>query len=292
MGMKMALGRSALVKIPVIAFFVCVFAVLSLVGSRQRAAASAFGPTPTHTNAPGEGNCTACHTDFALNSGEGMVEITGIPATYTSGQQFNIVVTATQANAVIYGFQFTAIDSNGQKVGTYTIPAASEDRIQLLQGLVGENMLREYMEHTSGGLSNGQFGSNSWAFTWTAPATSAGRVDFYATANCANSDGNTGGDYIYSTTKTTLPSAATPVSISGKVTTPSGLPLRNTKVVITDPMGVQTPAITSSFGLYSFTNVPSGANYTLSVQSKRYRFTPKILTPAGNLTNVDFIGLE
>ncbi|MFT3746594.1 MAG: carboxypeptidase regulatory-like domain-containing protein [Pyrinomonadaceae bacterium] len=290
--MKMALGRTAFVKLSIITVFICVFAVLTLIGNQQRAAASAYGPTPSHTSAPGEANCTACHTDYAVNSGEGMVEISGIPATYTSGQQFNIVVTATQLNAVIYGFQFTAIDSTGQKVGTYDIPAASEDRIQLLQGLVGQNMLREYMEHKSGGLSNGQFGFNSWQFNWTAPSTSVGRVDFYATANCANSDGNTSGDYIYATTTATVPAASTPISISGKVTTPTGLPLRNTKVILTDPANVQTPAFTSSFGIYSFTNVPSGANYTISVQSKRYRFSPKVMTPSGNLTNVDFVGLE
>lgn len=290
--MKMALGRKSFVKISIIAAFVCVFAVLSLVGSRQRAAASAFGPSPSHTNAPGEANCTACHTDFAVNSGEGSVEITGIPDTYTSGQQFNIVVTARQLDAVIYGFQFTAIDGNGQKVGTYDIPAASEDRIQLLQGLVGSNMLREYMEHKSGGLSNGQFGFNSWTFNWTAPATSAGQVDFYVAANCANSDGNTSGDNIYTATKSTVPAASTPVSIGGKVTTPAGLPLRNTKVILTDAANAQIAAFTSSFGIYSFPNVPSGVNYTVSVQSKRYRFSPRVLTPAGNLSNVDFVGLE
>ena len=290
--MKIALGRAALLKLAVIAIFVCLFTILSLVGSRQRAAASAFGPTPTHTNAPGEGNCTACHTDFALNSGTGSVEITGLPATYIGGQQFNIVVTATQADAVIYGFQLTAINGAGQKVGTFVIPPASDGRIQVLQGLVGASMLREYVEHTSGGLSNGQFGFNSWTFSWTAPAQSAGRVDFYATANCANSDGGTGGDYIYSTTKSTTPAAVTPVSIGGKVTSPTGLPLRNTRVILTTSAGVQTSAFTSSFGIYSFTNVPSGSNYTVSAQSKRYRFAPKTITPSANLTDLDFVGLE
>lgn len=289
----MAIGGSAILKIAIIAVFVCVFSVLSLVGARQRAFASAFGPSPSYTNAPGESNCTSCHTDNAINTGPGMVEITGIPATYTSGQQFNVVVTARQADAVIYGFQFTAISSaTGGKIGTYTIPAASTGRIQVLQGLIGGTLLREYMEHTSSGLSNGQFGFNSWSFTWTAPATSAGRVDFYATANCANSDGNTSGDNIYSTAASTSPGSSGPVTLGGKVTSPSGQPLRNVRVIITDPQGIQTSAVTSSFGIYSFSNVPSGANYTITAQSKRYRFAPRTLTPTANAADIDFVGLE
>lgn len=289
----MAVGKSVIVKLSIVAGFVSLFAVLSLVGSKQRAAASAFGPSPSYTNAPGESNCTACHTGSDINTGPGMVEITGIPATYTSGQQFNVVVTATQADAVIYGFQFTAISAaTGGKIGTYSIPPASNGRIQVLQGLIGGTLLREYMEHTSGGLSNGQFGFNSWSFTWTAPATSAGRVDFYATANCANSDGNTGGDSIYSTSRSTVPVISGTVTIGGKVTSPSGISLRNVKVILTNSLGVQTTTSTSSLGIYSFANVPPGSQYTISASSKRYRFAPRILTPNANATDLDLVGLE
>src|SRR5688572_13084940 len=77
-----------------------------------RSTASASGPTPGHTNAPGEGNCTACHTEFPVNSGTGNVQITGIPPNYLPGQQIPITVTLNQLNAVLYGFQLTAIDRN------------------------------------------------------------------------------------------------------------------------------------------------------------------------------------
>lgn len=290
---RIVIGKSAFFKLAVIGVVAVAITALSLFGARQRAAASAFGPSPVNTNAPGEGNCTSCHADFELNSGEGSIAITGVPATYTPGQQITVTVTTTQADAVIYGFQLTAVDQAGQKAGTFDIPAASDGRIQILQGVVGQNnIIREYVEHTSGGLSNGQFGFNSWVFTWIAPMQAAGKIDFYATGNSANSDGGTGGDYIYSTSKSTNSTAATPVSISGRVTTPSGLALRNTKVVLTDSTGAQTFAFTSSFGLYTFSNVPASATYTVGVQSKRYRFTPRSLTPDGNLNNVDFVGLE
>jgi mono/diheme cytochrome c family protein len=90
--------------------------------SSRVADASASGPTPSHTNAPGETNCTACHGDFGPNTGTGNILISGIPANYRPGQTIPITVTVNQSDAVIYGFQLTAIDRNGGRVGSYTLP--------------------------------------------------------------------------------------------------------------------------------------------------------------------------
>ena len=101
---RIIVGRTALLKLTAIGLISFGFAALSLFGAKQRVLASAFGPSPVHTNAPGEGNCTACHADFSLNSGSGDVKIEGVPATYTPGQEMILSVTATQADAVIFGF--------------------------------------------------------------------------------------------------------------------------------------------------------------------------------------------
>jgi len=63
-------------------------------------------------------------------------------------------------------------------------------------------------------------------------------------------------------------------------------------VTLTNPNGSQVITITSSFGNYSFTGLAPGQSYTLGVSSKRYRFTPQVMTISNNLANVDFIGLE
>lgn len=84
----------------------------------------------------------------------------------------------------------------------------------------------------------------------------------------------------------------TPVAISGRVTSPSGLGLRNAVVSLNDSNGVRRTATTSSFGVYQFDGVSSGQTVTLSVASKRYRFAPLILPISGSLSNVDFVGLE
>src|SRR5437016_2550536 len=177
--MKIARRRSTILKTAIVIGAICV-AVIGFgkfSADWEKSAASASGPSPSHTNAPGEDNCTACHTSFPVNSGTGGVSIAGIPANYLPGQQIPITVTTGQSDAVIYGFQMTAIDNTGKRVGTYTIPAQSPRQMQTVDGLVGGNQ-RRYVEHTVDGILPTQFGSKSWTFTWTAPAQRVGKISF------------------------------------------------------------------------------------------------------------------
>ncbi len=82
------------------------------------------------------------------------------------------------------------------------------------------------------------------------------------------------------------------VSISGRVLTPSGLGLRNAIVNLTDSLGQRRMATTSSFGVYQFDGVATGQTYTLSIASKRYRFAPRVQDVSGQITDLDFTGLE
>ena len=83
-----------------------------------------------------------------------------------------------------------------------------------------------------------------------------------------------------------------PATISGQVFTPAGLVLRNTVVSLIDSQNVRRTTTTSSSGTYSFAGVPTSANYTMTVKSKRYRFGAKAITLAGDVANVNFTGLE
>lgn len=87
------------------------------------------------------------------------------------------------------------------------------------------------------------------------------------------------------------PTAST-VSVSGRVTTPSGLGLNSAMVSITDSNGVRQTARTSSFGIYQFDSVVAGQNYTISVSSKRFRFASRAVLINNAVSNVDFVGLE
>lgn len=82
--------------------------------------------------------------------------------------------------------------------------------------------------------------------------------------------------------------------LSGHVGTPTGLNLRNAIVILTDSQGARRTATTSSFGLFTFTDIPTGTGmvYTLSIASKRYRFAARQMNVNGDRDNLDFVGLE
>ncbi len=89
-----------------------------------------------------------------------------------------------------------------------------------------------------------------------------------------------------------LPGSTALVTVSGRVTTPSGVGLRNVFVSLIDANNVRRTASTSSFGNFVFSDVVSGQTYTLAVASRQYRFAPKTMSVTSNVTNVDFVGLE
>jgi len=173
----------------------------------DKVSASAFGPTPAHTGAPNEGNCTACHSDFPVNSGTGSVSISALPANYLPNQQIPVTVTTSKEDAVIYGFQITVLDSQGRRVGTYNLLPQTPAQTQIANGIVG-GFQRSYVEHTADGTIPTAFGAKSWNFNWTAPAQRVGKVSFYVAGNAANSDGSTSGDYIYTNSKSILSGSA------------------------------------------------------------------------------------
>ncbi|MEJ7623894.1 MAG: carboxypeptidase regulatory-like domain-containing protein [Pyrinomonadaceae bacterium] len=86
---------------------------------------------------------------------------------------------------------------------------------------------------------------------------------------------------------------APPATVSGLVTTPDGRGLRNAVVsLLNNSTGVKSTVLTSSFGAFTFNNVATGASYTISVNSRRYRFSAQQRTINGDLSDVNFVGLE
>lgn len=83
------------------------------------------------------------------------------------------------------------------------------------------------------------------------------------------------------------------VSISGTVLGPNGAGIRNATVRLSGGT-LSAPRIiqTGNFGTFSFTGVETPElEYTVTVSAKRYRFTTpsQTITPAGNITNLDFV---
>ena len=87
-------------------------------------------------------------------------------------------------------------------------------------------------------------------------------------------------------------STAAGVDVSGRVVTPDGRGIRNASVIITDAAGARRSATTSSFGYYRFEAVESGRTYTIGVNSKQYRFTPRVIQVVDTLADFDFVGQQ
>ena len=145
---------------------------------------------------PSFNNCTACHSSFLLDSGAGSVTI-GAPERYVPGNTYNIDVSVADPAAMRWGFQLTALDRNGQQAGAMSTNQPGVIQIQAGGG-------REWVNHDSGGTAQGTPNGHTWTFQWTAPAAGTGVVSFYAVGNAANDAQGSGGDYIYSTGRSSV----------------------------------------------------------------------------------------
>lgn len=82
------------------------------------------------------------------------------------------------------------------------------------------------------------------------------------------------------------------VRVSGRVVTSTGSPLRNAVVNLVDAQGIRRYATTSSFGHFEFNGVDPGSSYTVTVWSKRFRFVPRSIQPASDMSLGDLAGLD
>lgn len=153
---------------------------------------SSDGAPEGHTGAPGEQVCTACHLGTA-NSGRGRVRIEFPSSAYTPGQKARMRVIVEDPSAIRWGFELTTrLESNPLAAGGTLASADGNTAITSGGGL-------QWITHTTTGTRRGTTGSATFEFDWTAPATDAGAVIFYAAGNAANGNGTNSGDSIYTT---------------------------------------------------------------------------------------------
>lgn len=153
----------------------------------------AFGSGGQHslTGAPGENNCTQCHSGSVLN-GDTQNEfnlLDGITpvSSYVPGTSYSATLQLA-SNPSKRGFSSTVLDNTGDAMAG----SLSGSAIGGTQDFQNGTGTRDYVSHTT--VSNT---SATWAWTWVAPATNVGDVTFYIASNAANDDGATSGDEIY-----------------------------------------------------------------------------------------------
>jgi len=88
------------------------------------------------------------------------------------------------------------------------------------------------------------------------------------------------------------PPTAAPVSITGRVLNSRGRGIFNAIVTLTYPSGQEHYTITNPFGYYRFDELLVGDTYVLDVRSKRYTFTPQVISVSEELTEFNLVAQE
>lgn len=83
------------------------------------------------------------------------------------------------------------------------------------------------------------------------------------------------------------PTAAS-VTVAGNVRTADGRGLTNARVQITDQAGNIRGVVTGRNGHYQFDEVEAGQTYTIAVASRRYSFSPRVVSVTDNVADLDF----
>jgi PKD repeat protein len=148
-----------------------------------------------YTDAPGESNCTSCHTGGPISSPSSVIKITVNGSNsffYKPDSTYTIAVSASKSGINKWGFQATTLkDSDNSFTGTMS---ATSFAVGITSATIS-GQTRYYAEQTSSGTAgtNGR----SWSFSWKAPHTNVGSISIYVTACGANGNGLVTGDAIY-----------------------------------------------------------------------------------------------
>lgn len=173
--------------------YIAVLATAFILVSYQQIMTNSSTPPTAKTGAPGDGNCTSCHSG-TVNSGSGTSSITfgNSDTTYIPGQVYTVTVSITQTSITKFGFELLALDASNANAGTITVTNTTNTASTTSGSKV-------YIHHKNAGSSN------SWSFSWTAPSSNVGAITFYAALNATNADGGSAGDNIYTISKTINP---------------------------------------------------------------------------------------
>lgn len=160
------------------------------------------GAPSRRTGAPGESNCTSCHSS---NTQTGQANIIA-PATYVPGQTYTIQIqnTTTDLSRTSWGFEMTSLTAANTAAGTYTHTTAFT---QTKTGTVSGGT-RNYATHTTSGVFPGQSGGSTWSFNWTAPATDVGPITHYLAVLHGDNGQDDTGDQTYLKTLVVNPAVA------------------------------------------------------------------------------------
>jgi hypothetical protein len=130
--------------------------------------------------------------------------------------------------------------------------------------------------------------SNTTISSWQIDASPVLALDRKVSAVIVK--GGSAGHISFCFERTLAPSAAT-VSVMGRVIA-NGQSVPRARVNIVDENGQTRSVVTNSFGYYRFDEVEVGQTYIISVFSKGYQFTSRLISINDELTDLDFTADE
>lgn len=103
---------------------------------------------------PNFNSCVNCHDSYPLNSGDGSMEISGLPvAGYESGATYPLTITLTDSGQSRWGFELTAIHPSGNhynQAGEILVTDPTHTDLG-----IGTGTDPDYLRQTSTGSYNG-----------------------------------------------------------------------------------------------------------------------------------------
>jgi hypothetical protein len=180
------------ITVIVLTFGIFSFRISDLTGF-QASPLNANGPSGGQSGAPGEQNCTSCHSGAIQDgSNENLLIINddlGFGMTqYTPGATYTVNLSMA-SNPAKKGFQVTALNAANTMAGMFVAGANTQLKTATISG--GQ---RKYATHKN---TSNTSATQTWNWTWQAPATEQGAVTFYVATNKANNNSNDNGDVIY-----------------------------------------------------------------------------------------------
>ena len=144
-------------------------------------------PPTALTGAPGQSNCTNCHSSYNVVSNSSSITVTSTPtnifsAGYTPGTLYSITYTLAQCN--MGGFEMTALKTGNTAAGTFALTNTTTTSLQTASS-------KQYVGHKNANSTR------SWTFNWTAPAAGTGVVTFYTSGMLADGTGDEAFDYVH-----------------------------------------------------------------------------------------------
>ena len=251
------------------------------------------------------GNCTAdvnnivtCNLASLANGGSAMITIVVAPtATGTFSNFAGVFSDITDNNRTNNGlFVETVVNSpSATPTPTPSVTPTPTPTVSIIvqTNAAGRSFTVDGTTYTAAQNFTWNSGSLHTLATTTPQQTSGARYDWSSW-----SDGGAISHSVLPSVPTTYtanfavtPTSAT-VTISGRVLTSDFRGLRNTTVSMTDANSAIRRATTSSFGFFSFGEVPNGAQYVFRIGSRLFRFSPQTVFVNDDLTLPDFVGLE